>query len=104
MRSMPFPMLAWSVALAASAPAAAATHVVTISQMAFGPLPKAVHAGDTIEWRNADVVPHTATAADAGLDARIDPGRSASTVLKKRGTFEVHCSFHPTMSAKLVVE
>jgi len=99
-----FPMLAWTVALASSAPAHAATHVVTIAQMAFGAVPKAVRAGDTIEWRNADVVPHTATATDAGFDAQIEPGKSAKTVVKNRGRFEVRCSFHPTMRATLVVE
>ena len=101
---MPFPMLAWSVALAVSAPAAAANHVVTIAKMAFGPLPKAVRAGDTIEWRNEDVVPHTATSEKAGLDAQVAPGASATTVLTTRGRFEIRCNYHPAMTATLVVE
>jgi plastocyanin len=105
---MPFPMLAWTVALTGAAvtpaQAAGATHVVTIARMAFGPMPEKVHAGDTIEWHNADVVPHTATAEPAGLDARLEPGASARTVVKTRGRFEVRCSYHPAMNGVLVVE
>jgi plastocyanin len=106
---MPFPMLAWTVALASAAvapgvDAAPATHVVKIARMAYGPLPKTIRAGDTIEWRNEDVVPHTATAESAGFDATVEPGKSATTIVKTRGRFEVHCSYHPAMTAVLVVE
>ena len=82
----------------------AATHVVTISQMSFGELPHGVRVGDTIEWRNADPVPHTVTAPDAGFDVPLEPDARAAVTLERAGTFEVLCTYHPGMRAELVIE
>jgi plastocyanin len=96
--------LALAAALAASGVAGAATHVVTIERMAFGTMPSGARVGDVVEWHNADVVPHTATAARAGFDVELAPGATATTVLDAPGRFDVTCTYHPTMRAELVVE
>lgn len=44
-------------------------HVVTIKGVAFSPLVVHVAAGDTVEWRNQDLVPHTVTARDHRWDS-----------------------------------
>lgn len=91
--------------LVASAPLIAATHVVVIDRMAFQPLPAAqIDVGDTIEWRNDDVVPHTATSEAAGIDVQIDPGKTASTAVTQTGTFAFFCRYHPTMTIELEVK
>lgn len=93
------------VALApAAAGAWAASHVVTIERMAFGEMPQGVAAGDTIEWRNADLVPHTATSKDGGFDVVLLAGESRSVVVERVGRHAVVCTYHPTMTATLVVE
>ena len=89
-----------ATALPASA-AVAATHVVVIERMSFGAMPEGVVAGDTIEWRNADPVPHTATAKDAGFDLPLAPGSRASVVVEHAGRYEVVCTYHPGMTATL---
>ena len=55
--------------------ALSATHVILIERMAFHRVqPSTLAVGDTIEWRNQDVVPHTATLASGAIDARMAPG------------------------------
>ena|SRR5688572_28193002 len=98
--------MAIALALAGMCPACsamAATHVVVIERMSFGTMPDGVVAGDTIEWRNADVVPHTATAKDAGFDVTLAPGASASVVVSHAGRYSVLCTYHPGMTAELRV-
>ena len=60
---------------------------------------------ETILWRNADVVPHTASAKDAGLDSPpIASGATFRFTAERKGRFDYICTLHPTMKATLVVE
>lgn len=89
----------------ATAPARAAT--VVIRNFAFEPATLTVHVGDTVEWKNADVVPHTATdeAQRPAFDsAKIDIGGSWRYVTQKKGTYKYFCTLHPNMTGTLVVE
>lgn len=90
----------------ANAEAAGGTvHTVTIDGFAFKPPTIDVKQGDTIEWRNTDPVPHTATAKDAGLDSRDIPANGTYRfVAKKKGRFAYVCTLHPIMKGELVVE
>ncbi len=103
----------WAVALAlATALAAAAcarradsprTHRVLIHGFAFDPAQVAVAAGDTVEWVNQDIVPHTATATNRAWDTgSIGPDSSARVVIEPGGIGPYACSFHPQMKAALV--
>jgi len=86
-------------------PAAAGRHTVVIEGMAFSPATLHVRRGDRITWVNKDLVPHTATAKDRSFDSgRIAAGASWSRVASRRGTLEYDCTYHPTMTATLVVE
>ena len=91
------------VSCAACMDALAATHVVVVERMSFGAMPAHVVAGDTIEWRNVDPVPHTATSEAAGFDAALAPGATATTVVSRAGRHEVVCRYHPGMTATLIV-
>jgi plastocyanin len=88
---------------AAARAEAAATYTVTISQMRYGSVPDHLKAGDTIVWVNKDTVQHTVTAKDHSFDVRIAPGKQASQVLTKAGTFAFYCVYHPTMRGVLKV-
>ena len=73
--------------------------------MKFLPERLEVAAGDTVTWTNRDVVPHTVTAAGAGLESgSIAPGASWKHTVRSRGEIRYVCRFHPTMKAVVVVE
>ena len=89
--------------LVAAAPALAETHTVVIDGMRFQPDTLAVRSGDTVVWRNRDLVPHTATAR-AGFDSgNIDPGRTGSWTVHGDGRIDYVCTYHPGMKASLTV-
>jgi putative membrane protein len=77
---------------------------VTIANMEFNPPAAHVRAGDTIEWTNRDVVQHTATASNKAWDLAIAPGETGRTVVKKTGTVEYYCRFHPNMRGAVTVQ
>lgn len=80
-------------------------HTIRIQGFRFQPDNLTVEVGDTVEWKNADIVPHTVTAGDntfhSGL---IQPDHSWKLVVKKPGTYSYFCTPHPNMKAILVVE
>ena len=85
--------------------AGAAVHTVTIDGFAFKPPTVTVKVGDTVEWRNTDPVPHTATAKDAGLDSGEIPANGHYRfTAKKKGRFAYECTLHTIMKGELVVE
>jgi plastocyanin len=100
-------MRAFACLLAACLPlaAAAADHTVTIEGMKFSPQVLTVRAGDRITWRNKDVVPHTATAKGAFDSGSIAAGASWSHAAPARaGQYGYVCTFHPGMTATVVVQ
>jgi len=81
------------------------THRVVIHNFAFQPAELTVNVGDTIVWKNTDIVSHTATAADGSFDSgEIKPGKSWKLVAKKAGTFAYLCTPHPNMHGTLTVK
>jgi plastocyanin len=91
------------LAPALPAGAAPAHYVVEIRNMAFGKPPAPLKVGDTIEWQNRDIFRHTATVWMGNSDLDLPPGGRGQTVLRKAGSFNVYCRFHPTMTLRLAV-
>lgn len=79
------------------------TYTVTMTQLDFGPTPSGARVGDTIEWVNADIFQHSATARDGSFDVDLAPKATARTVLNKAGTIDFHCRYHPGMTGRLAV-
>ena len=80
------------------------THNVVIHNFAFQPAELTVNVGDTIVWKNMDIVSHTVTAADKSFDSgEIKAGQSWKLVAKKRGVVAYSCSPHPNMHGTLTV-
>ena len=80
-----------------------------IREFKFEPATLTVHVGDTVEWKNDDIVPHTATADGAAQKPAFDSGtmRKGATwryVARKKGTYNYTCMFHPNMKGKLIVQ
>ncbi|HZR76771.1 cupredoxin family copper-binding protein [Bradyrhizobium sp.] len=86
-----------------SVSALAATVQITMDKLEIAPGEVSAKVGDTIEWVNKDPFAHTATAKDGDFDVMLPPNKSGSLVLKKAGTFEYYCRFHPNMKATLTV-
>jgi len=61
-----------SPASAGSAPPKVVT--VVIREFEFEPATVTVHAGETVEWKNDDIVPHTATADSKARKPVFDSG------------------------------
>jgi plastocyanin len=82
---------------------------VVIRDFKFDPATVTVHEGDTLEWKNDDFVPHTATedgeaqkpAFDSGT---IHTGAAWRYVARKKGTYNYICTRHPNMKGKLIVQ
>jgi plastocyanin len=97
--------LALVLLVTASEAAVAAVHTVTIDGFGFAPPSLTVRQGDTIEWRNTDPVPHTATGKEAGLESgEIAAHGSYRFTAKMKGRFAYLCTLHPIMKGEIVVE
>ena len=90
----------------AAVPKGPQTHTVVVREIKFQPVMLMAKVGDTVEWRNDDIVPHTATstAQPKKFDSGILPvGSSWKYVVTKRGTYFYTCTLHPNMKAELIV-
>jgi plastocyanin len=85
-------------------PARAATIQITMENLVIAPAEMSAKVGDTIEWINKDVFAHTATAKSGDFDVMLPPKKSGTFVLKKAGTVDYYCRYHPNMKATLKVE
>jgi plastocyanin len=93
-----------AVALALPALAAAGTHTVTIDGMKFAPAKLTLARGDTVVWRNQDVVPHTATSAGRFDSGPLATGATWSWTAQESGRVEYLCTYHPGMKGAIVVK
>lgn len=82
--------------------ASAATIEVTIEKLEFKPAVVKAQPGDTILWRNKDVMDHTAT-SKGSFEVVIPAGKSGSTVVKGDGVFDYVCRYHPNMKGRIEV-
>lgn len=88
---------------AADGPAAAD---VAIENFRYLPAELTVEAGTSITFTNQDGQAHTATAdASDGFDSgSIAAGEPATVEVAEPGRYPYHCSFHPFMTATVIVE
>lgn len=95
--------LAALLALAACAPQGPKTYRVTIANMAFAPAPPELHVGDVVEFVNADIFEHSATARDGSFDLDLAPKASGRVTMTRAGSVDIYCRFHPGMTGRLAV-
>jgi plastocyanin len=89
---------------AIAVPAHAATIQIVMENLVMSPPEATARVGDTIEWINKDIFAHTATARNGDFDVTMPPKKTVTSVLKKAGTVEYYCRFHPNMKAVLKIE
>jgi plastocyanin len=81
----------------------AATVQITMENLVISPAVASAKVGDTIEWSNKDVLVHTATARNGDFDVTLPAKKTARFTVKKAGTVEYYCRYHPNMTATLQV-
>ena len=95
--------IAAALSLGMSVSAHAATIQISMENLVIAPAEATAKVGDTIEWVNKDIFAHTATARNGDLDVTMPPKKTVTLVLKKAGTVDYYCRFHPNMKATLTV-
>jgi len=81
-------------------------YAINISNFAFNPAEVTINKGDSVSWLNSDssqhiVVSDTAGLFDSGLLAK---GASFQHIFNEAGTYNYHCSVHPSMTGKIIVQ
>ncbi|MGY3614764.1 cupredoxin domain-containing protein [Bradyrhizobium sp. USDA 10063] len=89
---------------AMAVPAHAATITIVMENLVISPAEATAKVGDTIAWVNKDVIAHTATAQNGDFDVMMPPNKTVTYVLKKAGTVDYYCRFHPNMKAMLKID
>src|SRR5205085_3255483 len=86
-------------------PAQPATTLVDVRNFAFVPPTLTVAAGTQVVWKNQDGTAHTVTADDGRFNSDpFDKSQTFSQILATPGTYAYHCSIHPFMKGKIVVQ
>lgn len=89
--------------LATTTFAAPKTHTVKIVDMKFVPETVTVKKGDTVVWKNEDLVPHTVMGGAIRSEI-IKAGESFRWSAEKTGQSEYMCTLHPNMRGKVMVK
>jgi plastocyanin len=87
------------------------TPTVTMQNLAFSPATITVPRGTTVIWVNKDSASHTIVSDARGSVAQgsvftsnsLANGASYSFKFDNPGTYQYHCSIHPTMKATVIV-
>jgi plastocyanin len=79
---------------------------VTIRALKYSRQTIQIRTGETIEWANDDLTPHTVTSEGGGdlNSGSIDPGGSWRHTFSSPGRFPYFCTFHPEMKGVVVVQ
>ena len=82
---------------------AAETISVTMSDVAFAPGEITATLGDSVEWKNDDIVDHTATDRAGRFDVDVRPGEVKRARLDRAGRIRYYCRYHPNMTGSIIV-
>ena len=104
-----FPSLASASRSAGPGSAPQKMVTVTIRSFKFEPATVTVNVGDIVEWKNDDIVPHTATADGEAQKPVFDSGtiKTGATwryLARNKGTYNYTCTLHPNMKGELIVQ
>ena len=76
---------------------------VRIVDFAFNPTALTISAGTTVTWTNNGSSVHTVTGS--GWDSgQLQPGATYSHTFDTAGTYDYHCTNHPSMTASIIVQ
>lgn len=91
-----------------SSQSVASTGSITIKNMMFTPSQISVQKGGTVTWTNDDNTTHIViddlSNVGGPSSGTIQPGSTYSFTFNKTGSFQYHCSIHPSMRGTIVVK
>jgi plastocyanin len=88
-----------------SATTTASSNTINIVNFTFTPGTLTVKAGTTVTWANNDTTTHRPTSDNGVFDSGdLAPGATFSFTFNNTGTFSYHCSIHPYMTGKVIVQ
>jgi len=89
-----------------TASVAPASTRVTIQALKYSPETIEITKGETVEWDNNDLTPHTVTSQSGGElnSGSIEADASWSHTFGQAGTFSYYCTFHPEMKGTIIVK
>ena len=80
------------------------THDVEIHRFAYRPAALTVAPGDSVQWLNRDLAPHTATDRTGDWDTgEIGQGEAGVVTFSSPGRHVYFCAYHPHMTAEVLV-
>ena len=83
----------------------AGTSEVVIQSFAFSPSTITISVNTTVTWTNKDAAAHTVTSDIALFDSgNLATNATYSHQFTTIGTFNYHCTYHPAMLAKVIVQ
>jgi len=85
-----------------------ASGTINIRNMMFTPSQIAIKKGGTVTWTNNDTTTHTVIDDLQNVggphSGNIEPGATYSFKFESTGSFQYHCSIHPSMRGTIVVK
>jgi plastocyanin len=93
----------------ATSSASGAAHTaaqVTIQTLKYLPETIEIKKGETVEWQNNDLTPHTVTSQTGNEfnSGSIEPDATWSHTFSRPGTFSYYCTFHTEMKGTVIVK
>jgi plastocyanin len=78
---------------------------IIIQSMAFIPQTLTITVNSTVKWKNLDGITHTVTSDNASWDSgNIAAGKTFKFTFTATGTFNYHCTIHPSMTGTIIVQ
>lgn len=78
---------------------------ISIKNFAFSVSTLTVSSGTVVKWTNNDATAHTVTADDGSFNSgELASGQSYTHTFDSTGTYAYHCTYHPMMTASVVVK
>jgi plastocyanin len=93
-----------AIASAGGTAQASRAATVDINHFAYHPPTLTIGAGSKVVFSNTSGTAHTATRKGSFSTGHIKPGTSVSVRFTQKGTYAYHCTIHPFMHGKIVVE
>ena len=91
-----------------SSQSVASSGAINIKNMMFTPSQISIQKGGTVTWTNNDNIVHTVVDDLSNVggpsSGDIQPGGTYSFTFNKTGSFQYHCSIHPSMRGTIVVK
>ena len=78
-------------------------NTVIIQNFSFQPAELTIQKGESVTWINQDSADHTVTGTsfDSGS---LSNGKVFKQTFNETGTFDYHCTYHPSMKGKVIVK